>query len=77
MMLLPLQGSDGDIMLISKVHELHTIIHDILDNALSKWVGNTADILAYLFSSASRQHHEGRTLQFSCLKKIKDAVPPS
>ena len=47
LILLPLQGSDGDIIADLEVNEL--LIHDILDIAVSKWVGNTACILAYLF----------------------------
>ena len=36
---------------------LITKIHDILDNVLSKWVGNTACYLGSLFNYALRQHH--------------------
>ena len=39
----------------SEVHDLLTVIHDILDRAVSKWVGNAAHVLAYLLNSASRQ----------------------
>ena len=53
-----LQGSDGELIAALEVHELLTRIHDILDNSVSKWVGNTACILASLFNSGSRQHHE-------------------
>ena len=42
----------------SKVHELLNKIHDILNNEVSKWVGNTHHILAYLFISACRQYSE-------------------
>ena len=52
------QSSDGGIFLVSKVHGLLTKMHDILDNSVSKWAGNTACVLADLFNSASRQHHE-------------------
>ena len=52
------QGSDEEIILVSKVHDLLTRIYDILDNAISKWAGYTAPILAYLFNSTSRQCHE-------------------
>ena len=38
----------------SEVHELHTKIHDTLDNAVSQWVGNAVHFLGYLFNSASR-----------------------
>ena len=51
-----LQGSDGGLIADSKVHDILNKIHDILDNAISKWVGNAGYILAYLFNSASRQH---------------------
>ena len=37
-----LQVSDGGVIAASEVHELLTKIHDILDNAMSKLVGNTA-----------------------------------
>ena len=52
------QDSEGGVISISEVYELLTNIHDILDNAVSKQVGNTACILAHLFNSASRQCHE-------------------
>ena len=61
----------------SEVHELHTKIHDILDNSMSKLVGNTAHMLAFLFNSASRQCHDAWTLQFPFLHSTKDTVPPS
>ena len=38
----------GEVIPISKIHELLTKVHDILDGAASKWVGDTAHILAYL-----------------------------
>ena len=37
-----------------KCGELILRIHDILDKAISKWVGNSACILAHLFNSVSR-----------------------
>ena len=43
-----LQGSDVGMIATSYMHELHTKIHDIVDNALSKLVGNTACVLASL-----------------------------
>ena len=49
-----LQGSDNGVIAASEVHELLTKIHYILGNAVSKWVGNMAHILVYLFRSASR-----------------------
>ena len=45
-----LQGSDGGIIVASEVQELLTKILDILYNAVSKWDGNTAHILVYLFN---------------------------
>ena len=61
---------------VSEVHELHTEIHDILNNAMSKWVSNTTHLLAHVFNSASRQCHEVQALQFPFLHSIKDMVPP-
>ena len=49
-----LQVSDGGVNVASIVHGLPTKIHDILGNAVSKWVGNTTCILAYPFNSAAR-----------------------
>ena len=43
---------------------------------MSKWVGNMACVLAYIFNSASRQHHEVQASQF-LLHSIKDLVPLS
>ena len=42
------EGSDGGWIAASEVHELHIKIHDIVDNAVSKWGGNITCILAYL-----------------------------
>ena len=58
LMLLPLQGSNDGVIADSKVNELLTPILDILDNAVSEWVGNTTHILVYLLYSASREHNE-------------------
>ena len=44
------QGSDGGVIAASKVHMLLTRIHDILYSAMSKWLGNIVNILAYLFN---------------------------
>ena len=41
---------------------------------MSKWVGNTAHILGYLFKSASRHCHEVWALQFPFLYNFKDTV---
>ena len=58
----------------SEVHELLIKMHDIVDSALSKWVGNTANILAYLPNSVSRQHCEVLASQFPFLPNF--TVPP-
>ena len=54
--LLPLQGSDGGFIPLSEVPDF-TKIHDSLDNVVSQWVGNTAQISACLLNYASRQCH--------------------
>ena len=41
-----LQGSGCGVIVASKVGELLIKIHDILENALSKWVGNMFHIMA-------------------------------
>ena len=51
-----LPKAEGDVIPVSEVHELLLCIHDILDKAISKQVGNSAHILAHLFNSVSRQH---------------------
>ena len=53
-----LQDSEGRDISVSEVCELLTKIHDILDMAVSKWVGNTAHTLSHVFNSAARQHYE-------------------
>ena len=45
------------VIAVFKVHELLSNIGDILNNAVSKGVGNAACILGYLFNSVSRQCH--------------------
>ena len=62
---------------MSEVCELLLWIHDILDKAVSKQVGNSACILAYLFNSVSRQHHEVWASQFPFLHSLKEVIPPS
>ena len=62
---------------MSEVHELLIKVQDILDNAVSKCIGNSAHILLYVFHSASRQCFEVRTSQFPFLHGLKDVVPPS
>ena len=52
-----LPDSKGGVIPLSEVCELPIKVHDILDNAMSKWVGNSACILVHVFNFASRQHH--------------------
>ena len=61
---------------MSEVHELLLRIHDILDKAVSKQVGNSAHILTYLFNSISRQHHEVWASQFPFLHSLREVIPP-
>ena len=72
-----LPNSGGGVIPVSKVHELLTKVHDILDSAVSKWVGKSAQILAHVFYSASRQHHEVWASKIPFLNSLKDVVPPS
>ena len=46
--------ADGRVIPVQKVLKLLTKIHDILDNAMSMWVGNAAQILASVFNSPTR-----------------------
>ena len=50
-----LPNAEGQVIPISKVCELLLKVHDFLDKAVSKQVGNSAHILAYLFNSVSWQ----------------------
>ena len=55
-----LQDPEGGVISVSEVHELLANIHDILDNSVSKRVGNTALILVHdihMFNSAARHCH--------------------
>ena len=72
-----LPKAEGDFIPVSEVCELLLQIHDILDKAVSKQVGNSACILAYLFNSVSRQHCEGWASQFPFLHSLKEGIPPS
>ena len=36
-----MQGADGEIIPVSEVHDLLTKINDILERAVSNWVGKT------------------------------------
>ena len=69
------QNSDMEVIPASEVHDLHYKIHDILHNAASKRVGNTACISTFLFYFASRQHCEVWVLQFPFFSSIKDNDP--
>ena len=71
-----LQVSFGERVLVSGVHELLGKNDVILDKAFSKWVGNTANIVA-LFNSASRQCHEVWSLRFPFINTIKDTNCPN
>ena len=62
---------------MSEVCALLLKVHNILDNALSKRVGNSAHILAHMFNSVSRQHHEVWASQFPFLHSLRDVIPPS
>ena len=59
-----LPNSEGGVIPVSELHELFIKVHDILDNAVSKQVGNSTHILAHVFNSVSRQHHEVWASQF-------------
>ena len=72
-----LPHSEGGGISVSKVCELPIRIHDILDNTMSKQVGNSAHILANIFNFAPRQHCEVWASQFPFLHSLKDIVPPS
>ena len=72
-----MQGSDGGLIVASEVQEAQMKIHDILDSAMSKQVGNTVHILANLFISASSQHYDFWAFQYPFLHNIKDSIPPS
>ena len=62
---------------MSEVCELLLKVHDILDKAVSKQVGNSAHILAYLFNLFSRQHCEVWVSQFPFLHSLRDVIPPN
>ena len=72
-----LPETEGGVIPLSEVHVLLLRIHGILDKAVSKQVGSWASILAYLFNSVSRQHHEVWASQFPFLHSLKDMIPPS
>ena len=72
-----LPKAEGDVIPVSEVCELLLWIHGILDKAVSKQVGNSARILAHLFNSVSRQHHNVWASQFPFLHSLKEVIPPS
>ena len=72
-----LPEADGDVIPVSEVCVLLLQIHVILDKAVSKQVGNSAHILAHLFNSVFRQHHEVWASQFPFLHSLKEVIPPS
>ena len=67
-----LWSSEGEDVTALEVYDLHTKTHDILDMAVSEWVGKMAHILAFLLNSVSRQHHEVWALEVPFLNAIKD-----
>ena len=70
-----LANSEGGVIPVCNLHELLIKVHNILDNAVSKQVWNSAHILAHLFNSASRQCCEVWASQFPFLHGLKDVVP--
>ena len=72
-----LPEAEGGVIPVSEVHELLLRIHDILDKAVSRQVGNVTRILAYLFNSVSRQCHEVWPSQCPFLHSLREVIPPS
>ena len=72
-----LPQAEGGVIPVSEVCELLLRIHEILDKAVSKQVGNSACILAHLFNSVSRQHHEVWASKFPFLHSLREVIPPS
>ena len=62
---------------MSEVCESLLKVHDILDNAVFKQVGNSAHILVHVFNSVSMQHHEVWASQFPFLHSLRDVIPLS
>ena len=56
--ILSLQDFEGRVISVSEVYELPTEIHDLIDNVVSKWVGNTTCILPHDFNSIFMLCHE-------------------
>ena len=69
--------AEGGVIPVSGVCELLLKVYVILDIAVSKWVGNSACILADVFNSVSRQHCEVWASQFPFLHSLRDVIPPS
>ena len=65
---------EGGVTPVSEVHEVLIKVYDLLDNAVSKQVGNLTHILVHVFHSASRQCCEVWNPQFPCLHGLKDVV---
>ena len=72
-----LPNSEGGIIPVSEVHELPLKVHNILGNAVSKQVRNSAHILVHVFNSVSRQHYEVWASQFPFLHSLRDVIPAS
>ena len=72
-----LQGSDCGVFIALEVHDPLTKAHDILENAVSKWVSYTTHILVFLSYSASRQDHEVWASLFPFLLNIEDSFLPA
>ena len=72
-----LPEAEGGVIPVSELHELLLRIHDILEKAVSKQVGNSACSLAYLFNSVSRECCEVWASQFPFLHSLKEVIPPS
>ena len=72
-----LPDSEGGVIPVSEMRELLLKVHDILDSAVSKQIGNSACILAHVFNYVSRQCHEVWASQFPFLHSLRDVIPPS
>ena len=72
-----LPDAEEGVIPISEVCKLLIKVQDILDNAVSKQVGNLALILAHVLNSASRQCWEVWASQFPFHHSFLDVVPPS
>ena len=70
---------EGGVISVSEVYDLLIKVHDILDNAVTKQVGNSAHILVHVLIMyvSIRQCHEVWASLFPFLYGLKDVVPPS